>query len=242
MHLSGVSICLAVRVYLIVHITFGFGLWLISKSICNHFEILHWFDFIEDIKNTGFWGVSAMNWYEIKLHIGWHFMALNLYLLCLLKHLVCIFSVQVWQCGGSMEVLPCARVAHIERTKKPYNNDIDYYAKRNALRAAEVWMDEYKSHVYMAWNIPMNVGLFPRFNHVLPAPLTLCLSHLRPPDLQPQALHQSTKIQHSDFIPLDLLTCSRAKAQQRGSMFSNTGMKEMSFLSNQFIFIHITLA
>lgn len=56
-----------------------------------------------------------------------------------------------------MEVLPCARVAHIERTKKPYNNDIDYYAKRNALRAAEVWMDEYKSHVYMAWNIPMNV-------------------------------------------------------------------------------------
>ncbi|XP_019487454.1 PREDICTED: polypeptide N-acetylgalactosaminyltransferase 9 [Hipposideros armiger] len=62
---------------------------------------------------------------------------------------------QVWQCGGSMEVLPCSRVAHIERTKKPYNNDIDYYAKRNALRAAEVWMDGFKSHVYMAWNIPM---------------------------------------------------------------------------------------
>ncbi|TKC39345.1 hypothetical protein EI555_004043, partial [Monodon monoceros] len=62
----------------------------------------------------------------------------------------------VWQCGGSMEVLPCSRVAHIERTKKPYNNDIDYYAKRNALRAAEVWMDSFKSHVYMAWNIPMS--------------------------------------------------------------------------------------
>lgn len=59
-----------------------------------------------------------------------------------------------------MEVLPCSRVAHIERTKKPYNNDIDYYAKRNALRAAEVWMDEYKSHVYMAWNIPMNASSF----------------------------------------------------------------------------------
>ncbi|KAI2568762.1 GALNT9 isoform 9, partial [Pan troglodytes] len=54
-----------------------------------------------------------------------------------------------------MEVLPCSRVAHIERTRKPYNNDIDYYAKRNALRAAEVWMDDFKSHVYMAWNIPM---------------------------------------------------------------------------------------
>ncbi|CAB1318369.1 unnamed protein product [Coregonus sp. 'balchen'] len=65
-------------------------------------------------------------------------------------------GIRVWQCGGSMEVLPCARVAHIERIKKPYNDDIDYYAKRNALRAAEVWMDDYKSHVYMAWNIPIN--------------------------------------------------------------------------------------
>ncbi|XP_066872057.1 polypeptide N-acetylgalactosaminyltransferase 9 isoform X3 [Kogia breviceps] len=65
-------------------------------------------------------------------------------------------GMRVWQCGGSMEVLPCSRVAHIERTKKPYNNDIDYYAKRNALRAAEVWMDSFKSHVYMAWNIPMS--------------------------------------------------------------------------------------
>lgn len=57
-----------------------------------------------------------------------------------------------------MEVLPCSRVAHIERSRKPYNNDIDYYAKRNALRAAEVWMDGFKSHVYMAWNIPMTVS------------------------------------------------------------------------------------
>lgn len=69
-----------------------------------------------------------------------------------------------------MEVLPCARVAHIERTKKPYNNDIDYYAKRNALRAAEVWMDEYKSHVYMAWNIPMNVSS-PRSYTAVPFPI-----------------------------------------------------------------------
>uniref|UniRef100_A0A8C9FPW9 Polypeptide N-acetylgalactosaminyltransferase n=1 Tax=Pavo cristatus TaxID=9049 RepID=A0A8C9FPW9_PAVCR len=68
-------------------------------------------------------------------------------------------GMRVWQCGGSMEVLPCSRVAHIERTKKPYNNDIDYYAKRNALRAAEVWMDDFKSHVYMAWNIPMAVSM-----------------------------------------------------------------------------------
>lgn len=78
------------------------------------------------------------------------------------RKIICLFFLklsQVWQCGGSMEVLPCSRVAHIERTKKPYNNDIDYYAKRNALRAAEVWMDDFKSHVYMAWNIPMAVSM-----------------------------------------------------------------------------------
>lgn len=64
---------------------------------------------------------------------------------------------QVWLCGGSMEVLPCSRVAHIERKKKPYNNNIGFYTKRNALRVAEVWMDDYKWHVYIAWNLPLEV-------------------------------------------------------------------------------------
>ncbi|MBN3322583.1 GLT17 acetylgalactosaminyltransferase, partial [Atractosteus spatula] len=64
-------------------------------------------------------------------------------------------GIKVWLCGGSMEVLPCSRVAHMARTKKPYHNNIGYYARRNALRVAEVWMDDYKSHVYLAWNIPM---------------------------------------------------------------------------------------
>ncbi|XP_066552048.1 polypeptide N-acetylgalactosaminyltransferase 17 [Amia ocellicauda] len=64
-------------------------------------------------------------------------------------------GIRVWLCGGSMEVLPCSRVAHITRIKKPYNNNIVYYARRNALRVAEVWMDEYKSNVYLAWNLPM---------------------------------------------------------------------------------------
>lgn len=67
------------------------------------------------------------------------------------------FYLQVWLCGGSMEVLPCSRVAHIERKKKPYNSNIGFYTKRNALRVAEVWMDDYKSHVYIAWNLPLEV-------------------------------------------------------------------------------------
>lgn len=56
-----------------------------------------------------------------------------------------------------MEVLPCSRVAHIARMKKPYHSNIAFHTRRNALRVAEVWMDEYKSNVYLAWNIPMEV-------------------------------------------------------------------------------------
>uniref|UniRef100_A0A8C1ZWN9 Polypeptide N-acetylgalactosaminyltransferase n=1 Tax=Cyprinus carpio TaxID=7962 RepID=A0A8C1ZWN9_CYPCA len=67
-------------------------------------------------------------------------------------------GVRVWQCGGSVEVLPCARIAHIERAHKPYTEDLTAHVRRNALRVAEVWMDEFKSHVYMAWNIPQEVS------------------------------------------------------------------------------------
>ncbi|XP_060799661.1 polypeptide N-acetylgalactosaminyltransferase 17 isoform X2 [Neoarius graeffei] len=64
-------------------------------------------------------------------------------------------GIRVWLCGGSMEVLPCSRVAHVARTKKPYHSNIGFHTRRNALRVAEVWLDEYKSNVYLAWNIPM---------------------------------------------------------------------------------------
>ncbi|GAA6077875.1 polypeptide N-acetylgalactosaminyltransferase 18a, partial [Tachysurus ichikawai] len=66
----------------------------------------------------------------------------------------------VWLCGGSVEVLPCSRLAHIERAHKPYTDDLAAHVRRNALRVAEVWMDEFKNHVYMAWNIPLqNSGI-----------------------------------------------------------------------------------
>uniref|UniRef100_A0A667WYQ5 Polypeptide N-acetylgalactosaminyltransferase n=1 Tax=Myripristis murdjan TaxID=586833 RepID=A0A667WYQ5_9TELE len=63
-------------------------------------------------------------------------------------------GIRVWQCGGSVEVLPCSRIAHIERAHKPYTENLTAHVRRNALRVAEVWMDQYKSHVYMAWNVP----------------------------------------------------------------------------------------
>ncbi|XP_029952580.1 probable polypeptide N-acetylgalactosaminyltransferase 8 [Salarias fasciatus] len=63
-------------------------------------------------------------------------------------------GIRVWTCGGSVEVVPCSKIAHIEREHKPYMLDLSSAMKRNALRVAEVWMDEYKHNVNLAWNIP----------------------------------------------------------------------------------------
>lgn len=63
----------------------------------------------------------------------------------------------MWLCGGSIEVIPCSKIAHIERAKKPYLPDLSVTMKRNALRVAEVWLDEYKHNVNIAWNLPLEV-------------------------------------------------------------------------------------
>ncbi|XP_074554548.1 putative polypeptide N-acetylgalactosaminyltransferase 8 [Halichoeres trimaculatus] len=64
-------------------------------------------------------------------------------------------GIRVWLCGGSIEVIPCSKVAHIERAQKPYLPDLWSMVKRNALRVAEVWLDEYKYNVNIAWGIPL---------------------------------------------------------------------------------------
>ncbi|KAI4884380.1 hypothetical protein NFI96_011225 [Prochilodus magdalenae] len=64
-------------------------------------------------------------------------------------------GIRVWTCGGSIEVVPCSKIAHIERAHKPYALDLSVPLRRNALRVAEVWMDEYKSNVLISWNLPL---------------------------------------------------------------------------------------
>ncbi|KAL0962876.1 hypothetical protein UPYG_G00346640, partial [Umbra pygmaea] len=64
-------------------------------------------------------------------------------------------AIRVWLCGGSVEVIPCSKIAHIERAHKPYLPDLKITMKRNALRVAEVWMDEYKHNVNIFWNLPL---------------------------------------------------------------------------------------
>ncbi|XP_043084359.1 probable polypeptide N-acetylgalactosaminyltransferase 8 isoform X2 [Puntigrus tetrazona] len=64
-------------------------------------------------------------------------------------------AIRVWLCGGSIEVVPCSKIAHIEREHKPYSRDLSKPMLRNALRVAEIWLDEYKSNVNIAWNLPL---------------------------------------------------------------------------------------
>uniref|UniRef100_A0A8C1AQJ7 Polypeptide N-acetylgalactosaminyltransferase n=1 Tax=Cyprinus carpio carpio TaxID=630221 RepID=A0A8C1AQJ7_CYPCA len=64
-------------------------------------------------------------------------------------------GIRVWLCGGSIEIVPCSKIAHIERAHKPYMPVLSNVMKRNALRVAEVWMDEYKIYVNIAWGLPI---------------------------------------------------------------------------------------
>uniref|UniRef100_A0A8C7GL18 Polypeptide N-acetylgalactosaminyltransferase n=1 Tax=Oncorhynchus kisutch TaxID=8019 RepID=A0A8C7GL18_ONCKI len=55
------------------------------------------------------------------------------------------FSFRIWQCGGSLEIHPCSHVGHVFPKKAPYSRS---KALANSVRAAEVWMDEYKELYY----------------------------------------------------------------------------------------------
>ncbi|XP_017149695.1 polypeptide N-acetylgalactosaminyltransferase 1 [Drosophila miranda] len=53
-------------------------------------------------------------------------------------------SFRIWQCGGTIETIPCSRVGHIFRDFHPYKfpNDRDTHGI-NTARMALVWMDEF---------------------------------------------------------------------------------------------------
>jgi len=58
-------------------------------------------------------------------------------------------SFRTWMCGGSINIVPCSRVGHVFRRRRPYGatNGVDT-ALVNSARVAEVWMDEFKDEFY----------------------------------------------------------------------------------------------
>ncbi|XP_011182073.2 polypeptide N-acetylgalactosaminyltransferase 35A [Zeugodacus cucurbitae] len=56
-------------------------------------------------------------------------------------------SFRVWQCHGAIKIYPCSRIGHIFRKRRPYSApDGKDTMKRNSLRAAHVWMDDFMQY------------------------------------------------------------------------------------------------
>jgi polypeptide N-acetylgalactosaminyltransferase len=52
-------------------------------------------------------------------------------------------------CGGTLEIVPCSHVGHIFRKRSPYKwrSGVNVL-RRNSIRLAEVWLDEFKRYYY----------------------------------------------------------------------------------------------
>ncbi|KAL3104758.1 hypothetical protein niasHT_030370 [Heterodera trifolii] len=58
-------------------------------------------------------------------------------------------SFKIWMCGGRLEIVPCSHVGHIFRKRSPYKWRTGVNVlKRNSIRLAEVWLDDYRKYYY----------------------------------------------------------------------------------------------
>lgn len=58
-------------------------------------------------------------------------------------------SFKIWMCGGTLEIIPCSHVGHIFRKRSPYQWRTGVNVlKRNSIRLAEVWLDDFKQYYY----------------------------------------------------------------------------------------------
>jgi len=61
----------------------------------------------------------------------------------------CVSLQQTWMCGGTLEIVPCSHVGHIFRKRSPYKwrSGVNVL-KKNSVRLAEVWLDDYAKYYY----------------------------------------------------------------------------------------------
>lgn len=58
-------------------------------------------------------------------------------------------SFRIWMCGGGLFIIPCSRVGHIFRKRRPYGSpEGQDTMTHNSLRLAHVWLDEYKEQYF----------------------------------------------------------------------------------------------
>ncbi|CAL4174136.1 unnamed protein product, partial [Meganyctiphanes norvegica] len=56
-------------------------------------------------------------------------------------------SFRIWLCGGTLSIIPCSRVGHIFRRRRPYSGPKgEDSLLRNSLRMAHVWLQDYIEH------------------------------------------------------------------------------------------------
>lgn len=58
-------------------------------------------------------------------------------------------SFRIWMCGGKLEIIPCSRIGHVFRPRRPYGSpDNSDHFSYNTLRVVNVWLDEFKKYFY----------------------------------------------------------------------------------------------
>ena len=68
-------------------------------------------------------------------------------------------TIQIWMCGGSLEIIPCSRVGHIFRKRRPYSSPGGDAMTKNSVRVASVWMDEYKVNSVVIFEVVFPCGV-----------------------------------------------------------------------------------